>query len=132
MNQEESLCRPYETAVRCFERIPDRFDYDGSIDEDCSLVFPPGYSVYIEEFNLVDYKNPDNFVLINGDHQGYRPKLQWEDREQTLWTELNKCESNSCEPNPLLKKSTRRELDCIKSLKVTKIIKFLTTLMSTF
>ena len=122
MNAEEPLCRPYKTKVRCFEKIPQRFEFDGSIDNYCSFTFPPGYSYYTEEFNLVDYENPDNFVLIDGNNVGYKPKLRWEDRENTMWSKLPKiCKLDNCEPHPLHKKPNRRRNFCIKSLKVKKL-----------
>ena len=121
MNAEEPLCRSYRMKVRCFEKIPRKFEFDGSIDNYCSFTFPPGYSYYMEEFSLVDYKNPDNFVLINGIDTGYKPKLRWEDREQTMWSKLPKiCKLDECEPHPLHMNLTRRENSCIKSLKVKK------------
>ena len=116
MNQEENICRPYQAEVRCFEKIPYRFEFDGYIDEkSCSVIFPPGYSIYIEEFNLKD-PGPDNFVLLDGDFLQYKTQLKWEDREQTMWKNLQKS-------NPLNKKLIRRSnIPCVKTLKVTKYL----------
>ena len=52
MNSEESICKPYQKDVVCFQKVPDRFEFDGSSNNSCSLVFPPGYSIYVEEFSL--------------------------------------------------------------------------------
>ena len=113
MNQEEGICRPYQAEVRCFDKIPDRFAFDGNIDgKSCSVIFPPGYSIYIEEFDLKD-PGPDNFVLLDGDFLQYHSKLNWDDREQIMWNKLNK-------NHPLNRKSNRRSnIPCVKTLKVT-------------
>ena len=112
MNQEEKICRPYKADVECFQRIPYRYTVDGSsVDKSCSLIFPPGYSIYVEEFTLDD-PGPDNFVLINGQALEYSSKLKWEDREQSFWTKLHK-------NHPLNKKSNRSfNIPCVKSLQV--------------
>ena len=117
MNQEEKICRKYKNEVRCFEKFPSRFKFDGGVDEkSCSLIFPPGYSIYIEEF-ILDDPGPDNFVLLDGHPLVYTSKLKWEDREQTMWKNLNKS-------HPLSKKSNRRSnIPCVKSLKVIKYLK---------
>ena len=114
MNQEENICRLYKAEVRCFQRIPYRFEFDGKInDKSCSLTFPPGYSIYVEEFILND-PGPDNFVLIDGHPLEYSAKLKQGDHEQTLWTKLPKS-------NPLNRKSNRREnIRCVTTLKVSK------------
>ena len=113
MNQEEKICRPFQAEVSCFEKIPNRFEFDGRIDgKSCSLVFPPGYSIYVEEFILND-PGPDNFVLIDGNFLEYRSKLKWEDRGNTFWKKLH-------QNNPLYKKSTQRSnFPCVAKLKVT-------------
>ena len=112
MNQEEKICRPHQAKVRCFQTIPDRFELNENSElKSCSLIFPPFYSIYIEEF-ILDDPGPDNFVLIDGIDPQFRPKLKWEDREQTRWKNLDKS-------NPLNKKSNRREnFPCVETLKV--------------
>ena len=114
MNQEEGICRPYQAEVRCFDKIPDRFAFDGNIDDkSCSVIFPPGYSIYIEEFDLKD-PGPDNFVLVDGLDLEYNSKVKWENREKTMWTNLHK-------GHPLKKETNRRfNFPCVKTLKVTK------------
>ena len=67
--------------------------------------------MYIEEFILND-PGPDNFVLDGETEIGYKPKLKWQDRRQTWWTQLDKS-------HPLKKKSNQRLNACIKTLKVT-------------
>ena len=122
MNQEEKICRLYKAEVRCFQIIPYRFEFDGRIDDkSCSLTFPPGYSIYVEEFNLDD-PGPDNFVLVDGRALEYSAKLNWEDREQTLWKKLPKS-------NPLNRKSNgRQNIPCVTTLKVIKNLGILITL----
>ena len=112
MNQEEKICRPHQANVRCFETIPDRFElYENSEVKSCSLIFPPVYSIYIEEF-ILDGPGPDNFVLVDGNEHPELPKLKWDDREQTPWANLVN--------NPLKMKSNQREnIPCVKTLKVT-------------
>ena len=112
MNQEENICRSYQAKVRCFDKIPSRFEFDGFIDEkSCSVILPSGYSIFIEEF-ILDDPGPDNFVLLDGRPLEYNSKLKWEDREQTMWKNLNT-------RNPLNMKSTRRpNIPCVKTLKV--------------
>ena len=114
MNQKEKICRPYQADVKCFEKIPYKFELDESYDEKrCSFIFPPGYSVYIEEF-ILENPGPDNFVLLDGNALVYRSKLKWEDRQQNLWKNLKN-------ENPLREKYNRRlNYPCVKSLKVTK------------
>ena len=111
MNSEEKICDSYQIDVKCFQKIPNRFEFDGSIGDSCSLVFPPGYSIYVEEF-ILDNSGPDNFVLLDGQLLEYRSKLQWEDREHTLWKNLHRY-------NPLNDRSTRRSnIPCVQTLKV--------------
>ena len=112
MNQKEKICRPYLAEVRCFEKIPYRYEFNGNIDvKSCSVIFPPGYSIYIEEF-ILDDPGPDNFVLLDEQLLTYSSKLKWEDREHTLWKSLNKY-------NPLNYWSTRRSnFPCVQTMKV--------------
>ena len=113
MNQEETICQPYKAEVRCFQLIPYRFEFDGRINDKCSLTFPSGYSIYVEEF-ILDDPGPDNFVLVDGRTLEYNAKLEWEDREQKLWKKLPKS-------NPLNGKSYRRQnIPCVTKLKVIK------------
>ena len=113
MNQEENICLQYKAKVRCSQMIPYRFEFGGRTNDSCSLTFPPGYSIYVEEFNLDD-PGPDNFVLVDGRALEYSAKLKWEDRGQTLWKKLPKS-------NPLNMKSNRRQnIPCVTKLKVIK------------
>ena len=116
MNQKEKICRSYQAEVRCFEKIPYRFEFNGNIDKKpCSVIFPPGYSIYFEEF-ILDDPGPDNFVLVDGNSIVYHSKLKWEKREQAMWKKLRKS-------NLLNMKSNRREnIPCINTLKVTKYL----------
>ena len=122
MNQGEKICKPYQDNVRCFENIPLRFEFDGNIDDNCSFIFPPGYSMYVEEFTLDDF-GPDNFVL-SGEYSkfgaaydekyiGYNLKLKWKDRRQSFWRNLET-------KHPLYEESDMRLNHCIKTLKVTQ------------
>ena len=109
INQEENICRPYHAEVSCFEEIPHRFEVEGS--ESCSVIIPPGYSIYIEEFILED-PGLDNFVLVDGLSITFSSKVKWEDRENTLWKNLHRY-------NPLNYWSTRRSnYACAQTLKV--------------
>ena len=112
MNQEEKICLPYQADVRCFQNIPFRFELDGRIDQKtCSLIFPPGYSLYIEEF-ILENPGPDNFILLDEVTLEHRPKLKWDDRQQTFWENLKK-------NNPLKEKYNRRlSYPCVRALKV--------------
>ena len=113
MNQEEKICRPYQAEISCFEQIPYRFEVQGRMDEkSCSVIFPPGYSIYIEEF-IFNNPGPDNFVLLDGINLEFHAKLKWEDGEQTMWQNLDN-------NNPLNINSYRRgNYRCVKKLKVT-------------
>ena len=112
MNQEEKICRPHQADVSCFQTIPDRFELNENSEvKSCSLIFPPVYSIYIEEF-ILDDPGPDNFVLLDGEKIPLRAKLKWEDREQTPWANLVN--------NPLqMKSNQRKNIPCVKTLKVT-------------
>ena len=114
MNQEEKICRPHQADVRCFQTIPDRFELNENSEvKSCSLIFPPVYSIYIEEFILND-PGPDNFVLLDGNPLKFLPKLKWEDREQTMW------KNRFHKDHPLNTKSNRRKnFRCVKTIKVT-------------
>ena len=113
MNQGEKICRSYKENVQCFENIPSRFAFDGKFDDDCSFIFPSGYSMYIEEFILND-PGPDNFVLDGETHIGYTSKLEWNDRTQPYWQSLKK-------DHPLHKKAKLRVSRCIETLKVIHV-----------
>ena len=90
MNQEESLCRQYLNSITCFNSdIPDQFNSSGNTNVYCSFIFPPGYSIFIEEFILED-AGPNNFVLIDGQHLQYSSELKWQDRHHKFWHTLNK------------------------------------------
>ena len=110
MNRREKICQSYQTKFKCFQNIPAEFKFDGSSDDDCSFIFPPGYSMYVEEFTLND-PGPDNFVLDGDTEIEYKPKLKWQNRIQTWWSYLD-------ERNPLNKKLNQRFNACIKKLKV--------------
>ena len=76
MNQEEKICQRYQAEISCFEQIPYSFEVQGRMDEkSCSVIFPPGYSVYIEEF-ILDDPGPDNFVLLDEKLLEYSSKVK--------------------------------------------------------
>ena len=112
MNQMERMCRPYLEEISCFKlKIPNRFDSSETIDGYCSVNFPSGYSIYVEEFFL-EQTSPDNFVLLDGKPLEYSSKLKWENRRQKFWEELN-------QGHPLKKESNLRSSHrCVNSLKV--------------
>lgn len=112
MNQKESICRSNIKSVTCFENeIPDRFNTSDKTKDYCSFEFPPGYSIYVEEFIITD-AGPNNFVLLDGELLEYSSKLKWSDRRNKFWSMLNN-------GHPLKEKSNRRSnFHCIKSLKV--------------
>ena len=113
MNKEESICRPYLKNITCFEaEIPDKFDSLGQGKDYCSFIFPPGYSVYIEEF-ILENPSPNNFVLLNGKHLEYSSEMTWQHRHHKFWGTLKN-------GHPLKEKSNRRSnIKCVKSLKVS-------------
>ena len=119
MNQEESICRPYEKNINCFEKtIPERFISSGKTKDYCSFKFPSGYSIYVEEFILKD-AGPNNFILLDDKHLEYSPKLKWTDRRNNFWSKLE-------EGHPLRKKSDlRSNFRCIQSLKVKNIEEYI-------
>ena len=112
MNQEESICRPYLNKITCFESgIPTIYNSSQKTKDYCSFIFPPGYSIYIEEFTLEE-PGPNNFVLLDEKPLEYSPKLKWVDRRNIFWDGLPR-------DHPLTEKSDRRSnVQCIKSLKV--------------
>ena len=111
MNQEEKICQSYQNDVICFQEIPNRFEFDGSRNKSCSLVFPSGYSIYVEEF-VLDDPGPDNFVLSDGNDIDFHSKLKWQDRQRVGWNKLGKKHPLNKEP------SQRSNLPCVKTLKV--------------
>ena len=111
MNQGEKICRGNEGELSCFGReIPHRFDSAGRNNTYCSFNFPPGYSIYVEEFILNDF-GPDNFVLLDGKPLQYSPKLEWGDRRRIFWDALG---TQALKENAL----RRSSIPCVKSLKV--------------
>ena len=119
MNKVEPICRPYREKISCFnplEEIPHEFLSSGDNDIDCSYIFPPGYSLYVEEFIFLEDgpgPGPDNFVLLNDKPIKYYSELKWEFRRQTFWDSLEK--------NHALRNESvinRRPNECVKSLKV--------------
>ena len=115
MNQEEFICRLYRNDINCFQRtLPDRFNSSEKTKDYCSFKFPPGYSIYVEEFILKN-AGPNNFLLLDGKHLEYSYKLKWTKRRNIFWDRLKV-------GHPLKEKSFRRSnLQCINSLKVTDI-----------
>ena len=114
MNNAEPICRPYREQISCFNEIPHEFVSFGDYDIDCSYIFPPGYSIYVEEFIfLKGDPGPDNFVLLNGKPLKYHTELKWKFRRQTFWDSLEKI-------HPLRNESVinRRPNECVKTLKV--------------
>lgn len=124
MNKAEPICRSYGEKISCFnssDEIPDEFVSSGDNNIDCSFVFPPGYSLYIEEFYFVNNDfGRDNFVLLNDEPLIYHSQLNWEIRRQNFWETLEK-------NHPLRDKSVinRRSIVCVKTLKLhAKKVKF--------
>ena len=115
MNPGEIICKPH--AQICFtDKIPRSFDYNGLENKFCSFIFPPGYSIHIENFNIDD-PGPDNIVLLESEKfdeekLGYHSKVEWRNRIQKYWKML----PNS---HQLSNKHIRRDnIQCVKSLKV--------------
>ena len=117
MNPEESFCRSYLNQITCFEsEIPSNYNSSQKTKDYCSFIFPPGYSIYIEEFVLED-PGPNNFVLLDEKPLEFTYELKWADRLNVLWDSLKN-------GHPLAEKSNRRSnFQCVESLKV-KISKF--------
>ena len=112
MNQKELLCRSYLEEISCFNMgIPYRFESSQTIDRYCSVSFPPGYSIYVEDFFL-DEAGPDDFVLLDGKPIQYKSKLKWEDRRQKFWEQLSQGHPLKKQPN------WRSNHRCVNSLKV--------------
>ena len=118
MNQEETLCGPYLNDISCFNsNIPEHFNSSGNTEIYCSFIFPPGYSIYVEEFIIEDF-GPNNFVLLDGKPLEYSSALKWEDRSNNFWNTLRN-------KHPLREKSNKRSnFQCIKSLKVYNLYFF--------
>ena len=113
MNQKEKICQLYRDDVTCFQKIPRRFEFDGSIDDSCSVLFPQNYSIYVEEF-ILDDPGPDNFVLLDNKLIEHSSKIKFQDSQQSSWKKLDKS-------HPLNNKTRRRSnYQCVKILKVRK------------
>ena len=114
MNQDESICRSYRNDTSCFNStIPIRFSMLEKTKDYCSFKFPPGYSIYIEEF-ILENAGPNNFVLLDGKHLEYSWKLKWTKRRNIFWDRLEK-------GHPLKEKTSRRSnFQCINLLKVNE------------
>ena len=113
MNPSEKICTGRYS--KCFDsEIPSRFDYDGRINQFCSIIFPPGYSVHIQKFQL-DRPDQDNFVLLDRNPVQYHSEVKWENRFQKFWKNLPV-------ENPLRKKAVRREnIQCVQSMTVKSL-----------
>ena len=119
MNPGEKICKPIKQS--CFtDEIPRFFDYDGQRKNYCSVVFPPGFSIHIENLKIEE-PGPDNFVLLESENfgvkkLGYHSKVEWADRIQKYWKELP-------DSNQLSNKYIRRDnIQCVKSLKVSSFL----------
>ena len=119
MNPGEKICNSIKQS--CFtDEIPRFFNYEGLTEKYCSVLFPPGYSIHIENFNIDD-PGPDNFVLLESENfgvkkLGYHAKVEWADRIQKYWMELP-------DSNQLSNKYIRRDnIQCVKSLKVSSFL----------
>ena len=115
MNPGEKICKQH--AQNCFtDEIPGFFNYEGRTEKYCSVVFPPGFSIHIENFNIDD-PGPDNFVLLESENfdekkLGYHSKVEWGNRIQKYWKMLP-------DSHQLSNKHIRRDnIQCVKSLKV--------------
>ena len=114
MNYAESICRSHREKISCFKNgIPPQFESTGDSDIDCSFIFPPGYSIYVEEFIFLnDDPGPDNFILLDDEKLQYHSELKWEFRRQNFWDTLEK-------GHPLRENSIRRaNYQCVDTLKV--------------
>ena len=119
MNPGEKICKQVKQS--CFtDEIPRFFDYKGRTEKYCSVVFPPGFSIHIENFNIEE-PGPDNFVLLDSENfdeeiLGYHSKVEWGQRIQKYWKALP-------DSNQLSKKHIRRpNRQCVKSLKVSSFL----------
>ena len=110
MNPDEKICT--NKQMSCFgTQIPRKFDFDGSINDSCSVTFPAGYSIFVEKFTL-DEAGPDSFVLLDGKELDYHSEVKWGNRAQLFWKNLP-------ENNPLRDEYIRRDnVQCVRSLKV--------------
>ena len=115
MNPGEKICKPIKQS--CFtDEIPRFFNYEGRTEKYCSVVFPPGFSIHIENFKIEE-PGPDNIVLLDAENfdektLGYHSKVEWAQRIQKYWKELP-------DSNQLSNKYIRRDnIQCVKSLKV--------------
>ena len=118
VNPGEKICNSIKQ--NCFtDEIPRFFDYEGRTEKYCSAIFPPGFSIHIENFNIDD-PGPDNFVLLESENfgvkkLGYYAKVEWYQRFQKYWKELP-------DAHQLSNKHIRREnIQCVKSLKVRSL-----------
>ena len=69
MNPNEKICARHDTS--CFgDEIPAKFVFDGNHNNSCSFIFPEGYSIFVEQFDI-DLDGPDNFVLLDGKEVEY-------------------------------------------------------------
>ena len=115
MNPGENICNKHTQS--CFsDKIPRFFDYDGHINTFCAFVFPPGFSIHIENFNI-DQPGPDNVVLLESENMAekklsYHSRVEWANRLQRYWKKLP-------DSHQLSNKHIRRgNIQCVKSLKV--------------
>ena len=116
MNMAETICRSHREKISCFKtNFPYKFESPGDVDIECSFIFPPGYSIYVEELKfLEDDPGPDNFVLVDDKPLLYYSKLDWKSRRQFFWEDLK-------EGHPLREESIinrRANSQCVKTLKV--------------
>ena len=119
MNPGEKICKRH--VQNCFtDEIPRFFNSEGQIEKYCSVVFPPGFSIHIENFKIEE-PGPDNFVLLESENFGvkelrYHSKIEWAQRIQKYWKELP-------DSNQLSNKYIRRDnIQCVKSLKVRSFL----------
>ena len=119
VNPGEKICNSIKQ--NCFtDEIPRFFDYEGRTEKYCSAIFPPGFSIHIENFNIDD-PGPDNFVLLESENFdekqfGYHSKVEWANRIQKYWKALP-------DSNQLSNKYIRRDnIQCVKSLKVRSFL----------
>ena len=112
MNQNEKICSDDRKFINCLQfPIQNRFVYNGTLDNYCSYVFPPGYSIFLETFKL-ENPGPNNFVLLDGRNLVFHSEVKLSARHQMFWRSLH---GN----HPLRKKTSRRDMySCVESLKV--------------
>lgn len=114
MNPSEPICDSGKKNLCFGENIPEKFTSKdlAKINHACAVNLPAGYSIFIENFDLMAKKGPENFVLIDSKEQNYKSQVKWEERYNIFWKNLDKT-------HPLRNEAQRRKQEsCVKTLKV--------------